>query len=143
MEKPLLKRTLLLETVGVGCGPVCMCRAALADTLTDSQAELIEKLAKGVIFEKKEPVGEMGLLTELGATILDVQKTLLRHIAEDKLQPDREPHVKGGTRSALESIEQFLAIAEIAMLAKILSGGDDIANMSDLDIRTAAYSRGD
>ncbi len=147
-KEQILKRILFLETVGVGCGPVCTCRAYVAASLTDSQAALLEEESRAVVFNHKTPVEEAGVLALLGDTVLPQQTEGLGVIARDKRLPDRRPTEKGGVQGAEAALEDMLATARLSVgvllgsvLERVFGGDLDPANMSDDDIRNAAYDK--
>ena len=135
-----VKRVILLETLGVGCGPTCTCRAALAMSLTKTQSELLEDVAKGVVFDGKEPGGEAVVLAELGPSATEFQVTALAHIAEDKRSPGKRRDEKGGVLGAIEALMKFEEVSLFFMLERLVGGDLDLAGMNDDDIRGAAYS---
>ncbi|MES2006841.1 MAG: hypothetical protein V4436_01900 [Patescibacteria group bacterium] len=109
-EERVIERILLLETVGVGCRPECVCRAYVASTLNDEQAASLEAEAKAVTFDHKEPIGEEGVLTLLGPTASADQVETLTRIARDKKLPGRHPEEKGGRLGAEIAIMQLRTI---------------------------------
>jgi hypothetical protein len=134
-REEVLNRILHLENVGVGCGPECLCRAYSAALLTDEQAASLEVEAKAAVFDHKEPIGEKS----------PEQVNTLERIAHDKLLPDRKPDEKGGRQGAENALDELVDIYNNSsfevMLVRVMGGDLDMANMSDDDIRRAAYSR--
>ncbi|MES2006845.1 MAG: hypothetical protein V4436_01920 [Patescibacteria group bacterium] len=141
VAKSMIERIVKLETVGVGCGPSCPCRGLLAVSLTDDQAALIDTEAKAVVFDKKQPIGEEGVITLLGSSATEDQTRHLRKIARDKLEPDRKPNETGGVEGAGEDLMILAMHGALPMnvLLALTMGGPDIADMDDEDIRAMAY----
>lgn len=144
-KEGILKGIVLLESLGVGCGPECGCRGLVARSLSDTQTASLEAAAKAVVFDHKKPPEEKGVLELLGPSANAFQVTALDRIAEDKLLPDRHPEEKGGRLGAERTFEKLRSLDLVFgfgnALARVVGGDLDIANMSDDDIRNAAYSR--
>lgn len=112
----IIERILLLETSGVGCGPICSCRAQLAITMSDKQEQKVREHATRVTFDKV-PTDAAIVKQLLDGTLVDIQPKLL-----DKLHHDRAGRsidkIKGGPEQALMSlfalIEMFAETAPVA-----------------------------
>jgi hypothetical protein len=138
-----LEQILLLEYAGVGCGPQCVCRAAMAISLTPEQAAALEEKAKHIIFDNQEPIGEDGVLALLGKTATEKQVKILRHIAHDKTGPDAHPEEKGGLVWAERTLDIAVTVRSPQSMRDLIGAifGQDADDTSEEDLFRAAFDR--
>jgi hypothetical protein len=138
----ILNRIVQLETVGVGCGPHCVCRAYVAAAMSEGQATAVETEAKAVTFDRKQPLGEVGLSELLGPDIPEVTEMLTK-IANDKKLPDRQPDLKGGVAGAKDAYARlYLAAFGVPpglaqLISAAMGSGAHVAILDEEGIHTS------